>query len=96
MEREPALLRKKGRTPLVLSTLKKVRYRMIDHRGVINCDCCGRQILKDPKASRRSDDSVVSVHDAHLIGINKHCCRECYPDYELQQQLLERCTGWEW
>ena len=53
---------------------------MLDERKRLICDCCARQIVKGTK----SDKWVAPTlgNDIHLIDINSHCCRECWPSYK--------------
>lgn len=52
---------------------------MIDERGILKCDCCGRQILK----RAINDKACIGPRSkgVHLVASNTHVCFACWPDY---------------
>ena len=46
---------------------------------VLICDCCGRQII-----DHVSDDryTVGPREGTRKIGVNKHACRVCFPEWK--------------
>ena len=64
---------------------------MINNRGMLICDDCGRQIVN----YRADDKRTIGTGDPHtnkvmLVGINKHACVACIPG-ELEWE--EMVTG---
>lgn len=55
---------------------------MIDQRGVLTCDVCGRQIV----SMKVSDKYCIWREGTILLDINKHVCRECKNDPLLREQ----------
>lgn len=61
---------------------------MKDHRNIIWCDCCARQIVE---RSDISEHWVGPRSRAIKLGVNQHCCHLCYPDYiEWEKMELAR------
>jgi len=61
-----------------------IRERLLSSSKVLICDCCGRQIL-----DRRCNDryTVGPTKDARLIGVNKHACGICFPDWKEWEEI---------
>ena len=57
---------------------------MVDNRGLIYCDVCGRQIIN--VSNRRIDKYCIDGNGAIRTDINTHICRICKTEPLVREQ----------
>lgn len=60
-------------------------------RKIIKCDVCGRQIVKDNRVNKYVTGPLSNTV---AIGVNLHCCEQCWPEYKEWEEYEQARQGY--